>query len=88
MTAATPTIVQVKDDTLASNYGSSARRMVEIYVEVSPAIGYTTDLSTYVPNLSAVTNMLSNGGATGEFHLTDGNSPATFSSSPVEDFAI
>ena len=64
MTSATPTTVMVKNDTKDLAYGTG-RRLVTIYVEASPAVSATTDLSTYVPNLSTVALIRASGTSTG-----------------------
>jgi hypothetical protein len=66
MTAAVPSIVMRRDSGWMSTTGTSSRRMVEIYLEDTPAIGETIDLATYVPNLSAITSCVGFT-ATGEF---------------------
>jgi len=56
MTAVTPTTVAKRDVPNDANYGT-ARRLVEIYVEASPAATNTLNLATYVPNLSAISTI-------------------------------
>lgn len=69
MTAATPTTVMVKNDSKGLNYGT-ARRLVNIYVEISPAATNTTDLSTYVTNLSAISGLKLHSNATTSLYNT------------------
>lgn len=80
MTAATPTSVLAKDDTYALNSGTG-RRLVRIYVEISPAAANTTDLATYVPNLGAIAGMAFNGDSTSL--LTSVGTMATFATTTV-----
>lgn len=63
MAAATPTTVEW--ESVAPTLGTGTdRRLVDIYVEVSPAASATTNLATYVPNLSRVTSVRSHNTAT------------------------
>ena len=55
MTAVTPTIVQEHNTPTSIKYGTAERRMTHIYIEVtSTATSDTLDISTYVPNVSAI----------------------------------
>jgi len=68
MAATIPRTLETHD--VAVGVGSSAslttvRRLVEVYIEVSPAIGDTTDLSAVVPNVAGILGMSYNNSATG-----------------------
>ena len=58
MAALTPTLIQEHFLPSTIRYGGTERRLTEIYLEAtSTATTNTMDLSTYVPNLSAIVSV-------------------------------
>lgn len=54
MAAAVPTWVKKKALQTDDTYGSTIKRFVDIYLEVSCNLADTTDLATYVPGLAGI----------------------------------
>jgi hypothetical protein len=55
MAALTPTIIQIHNYPTGVSYGTSEKRLVEIYLEAtSTAVDNTIDLSTYVAGLQGI----------------------------------
>lgn len=80
MAEKSPTTLMIKDDGLPVNSGT-ARRLVRIYVEVSPAQDDTTGFASHITNLATMTGLVFNGSSTGL--ITTVASMATFSTTTV-----
>lgn len=57
MTAVTPTLVMKKPIAYDNLSGSNPRRLVDVYIECSPAAGETLNISTFVPGFSSVVSI-------------------------------